>query len=96
MPGWYGKRFDAQGKGINLLQRNGKLEPVVPMDVRVEPSKLDGKPAAVVHYPATSQFPWHFVLDELRAWEGATLLGMTFVDVPVLRGMPLPFLIHRV
>lgn len=96
LPDWYGKRFDAAGKGINLLQQHGAFQTTMPMQVRVEPSRLDGKPAAVVHYGSASPLPWRHVIDELRVLEGDTLLGMTLLDLPLMRGLPLPFLLYRV
>lgn len=40
-------------------------------------------------------FPWRFVRDELRAVDAPTLLGMTVVDLPVLRHLAFPFLLER-
>ncbi len=96
LPQWYGKRFDGEGQGVNLVMPKGSVETTMPMQVRVEPSTLDGKPAAVVHYAADARFPWPHVIDELRSWEANTLLGMTLVDVAGLRRFALPFLLHRV
>jgi hypothetical protein len=94
LPGWFGKRFDGEGQGMNLLRRDGALATVMPMEVRLEASRLDGAPVAAVHYALGTRLPWPYVIDELRVWEGSTLLGMTLLDVPGLRGVGLPFLLR--
>ena len=58
-------------------------------------SLADGKPCAVLRYGAESPFPWRHVTDELRSLGDGKLLGMTVIDVPVLRGLAFPFLLVR-
>jgi hypothetical protein len=95
LPNWYGKRFDGQGNGINLLGAKGALQAVMPMTARIEASRLDGKSVAAIHYAPESPFPWRHVIDELRVLDAGCLVGMTLFDAPFLRRMGLPFLLYR-
>lgn len=95
LPNWHGKRFDASGNGLNLLRQGGTLQAVMPMTARIEPSRLDGKPVAAVHYAPGSPFPWRHVVDELRAMESGGIVGMSLIDAPLLRRFPLPFLLFK-
>jgi cholesterol oxidase len=96
---WYGKRFRGDGAsvtGVNLVRRDGGLVETLPMEVRSGTSLGDGRPALVVSYPAGSPRPWPWVRDELRAMADGTVVGMTVVDLPVLRRLPgTPFLLTR-
>lgn len=94
--GWCGKRFDAQGRGENLVRRRGKISGIVPMRERHQASKLDGRPVAVAAYGAGTPLSLRYVEDELRELDAATLLGMMTFRIPGLRGLGLPFLLHRV
>ena len=99
LPRWQGKRFrdDVDGglAGTNLLRRgDGALAEVLAMRATVGPSLADGRPAVVVAYAADARRPWRWVRDELRQRPDGTLLGMTWVDVPLLRRLPgTPFLL---
>jgi cholesterol oxidase len=96
---WYGKRFRGDGAsvaGVNLVRRDGTLVETLPMAVRSGTSLGDGRPALVVSYPTGSPRPWPWVRDELRAMPDGTVVGMTVVDLPVLRRLPgTPFLLTR-
>ncbi|GAA3543916.1 hypothetical protein [Nocardioides daeguensis] len=96
---WYGKRFRDEGgtlTGINLVRRGEQLVETLPMQVRPAASLVDGLPVLAVTYPASSRRPWPWVRDELRVAEDGTIVGMTFVDVPVLRRLGgTPFLLTR-
>ncbi len=99
LPRWQGKRFRAgtgEGlAGVNLVRRrDGALAEVLPMRAAIGPSLADGRPAVVVAYAADAPRPWCWVRDELRQRPDGTLLGMTWVDVPLLRRLPgTPFLL---
>jgi short-subunit dehydrogenase len=100
MPGWWGKAFrpptesaDAL-EGENVLRRRGRLEPSVSMRARLAPSRVDGRPALVVSYPADAPFPWRQVNDELRPLDDRTMLGLTFGIPGAPRGGS-PFVLHR-
>lgn len=91
--GWYGKQFDGQGNGVNLMQRDGKLVEAIPMRIAVETSPLDGRESLFVRYTPETLWPWPHVIDELRVMDDKTLLGMTrLVSGPALA---LPFVLHR-
>lgn len=96
---WYGKRFRRDGvavTGVNLVRRDGTLVETLPMEVRSGTSLGDGRVALVVSYPTGSPRPWPWVHDELRAMADGTVVGMTVVDLPVLRRLPgTPFLLTR-
>lgn len=93
LPRWYGKRFAPPRPGADVLQgvnlltaRSGRdLEETLPMTAVIGASLGDGRPAVIVTYPADSRVPWRWVRDEFRVWNGDTLLGMTFIDLPTAR-----------
>ncbi|MQW77743.1 hypothetical protein GHK92_17875 [Nocardioides sp. dk4132] len=101
LPHWQGKRFRdaADGRdglaGANVVRRgDGALEEVLAMRATLGPSLADGRPAVVVAYAADAPRPWRWVRDELRQRPDGTLLGMTWVDAPLLRRLPgTPFLL---
>ncbi|NPC95613.1 hypothetical protein [Nocardioides sp. zg-DK7169] len=101
LPRWQGKRFrddGADGDGIagaNVVRRrDGATEEVLAMRASIGASFADGRPAVVVAYAADARRPWRWVRDELRLRPDGTLLGMTWVDAPVLRRAPgTPFLL---
>jgi hypothetical protein len=101
MPGWSGKAFrprktDADAlEGENLVRRQGRLVPSIPVRARIAPSGVDGRPALVLSYPPDARFPWPRVRDELRPLDERTLLGLTF-GVPLAPRGGAPFLLrHR-
>ena len=57
------------------------------MQCRECPSSLDGGPVAALSYGADGPVPWRWVTDELRALDERTLLGMTVINLPLLREM---------
>ncbi|WP_121256025.1 hypothetical protein [Nocardioides ferulae] len=101
LPRWWGKRFVLAGDGldgVNLVRPRdgGVLAEVLPMTARVAPSLADGRPALVVSYAADAPRPWRWVRDELRTRPDGTIVGLTFVDLPVLRRLGgTPFLLSR-
>lgn len=100
LPRWYGKRFRQQAdrvEGVNLLRgADGGLEEVMPMSLTLGLSLVDGLPALVVAYAPGTRKPWPWVRDELRRRPDGTVVGMTVVDLPVLRRTGgTPFLLTR-
>lgn len=100
LPRWHGKRFTRSGPGelagINLvraLQGSG-LEERLPMRAVLGVGLADGRPAVVVTYPANGPRPWRWVRDELRVGSDGVLVGMSYVDRPLLRRSGLPFLLR--
>lgn len=99
LPRWYGKRLRADSgtlTGTNLLRTPTGLTETLPMEVALELSRIDAHPAVVVSYARGSRKPWPWVVDELRTLDDDTVLGMTVVDLPVLRRAGgTPFLLRR-
>lgn len=94
LSGWWGKAFNGQGHGDNILRRRGSFMRVLPMVVRSAPSRLDGKEGITISYPAGSPFPWPWIVDEVRRFDPTTLLGMTLVTLDWAPKVALPFLLH--
>ncbi len=101
MPGWCGKRFTAHHggdgvlAGVNRTRVHGVVRDSIPITARIGPSRVDGRPALLVTYPADARFPWPRVTDELRPFGTGTLLGLTF-GIPLSPPRGAPFLLHRV
>lgn len=96
MGGWCGKRFESDGRGLNLVQRNGREQEIMPMRVQIRPSLVDAKPTVVITYPAeTSPFPWPRIIDEVRRLDETRLLGLTIVQQRGLRRFSVPFLLEK-
>ncbi len=93
--GWWGKRFEADGSGVNLVQRGGELLRIFPIHLVSAPSLLDGKPCLSVRYHPECPFPWPHIIDDLRSLDERTLLGMTMVNAGALRRLALPFLLFK-
>ena len=93
--GWWGKRFDGQGHGHNLVCRRGELAQVLPMLVQAAPSRLDGKDGITLCYPTGSPIPWPWIVDEVRQLDPATLLGMSLTRLRWAPRLALPFLLHK-
>ncbi|HYI01610.1 hypothetical protein [Hyalangium sp.] len=94
--GWWGKEFGADGRGVNLVRRQERLLPSVPVVLREGRSRVDGRQGVQVEYPPECPWRWRLFVDELRWWDGETLLAMSHLELPLLRGWTLPFLLHRV
>jgi cholesterol oxidase len=102
LPRWHGKRFAESGPGelagVNLVRArdgSGSLEERLPMRAVSGVGSADGRPAVVVTYPGNGPRPWRWVRDELRVGSDGVLVGMSYVDRPLLRCCGLPFLLHR-
>lgn len=95
LPGWQGKRFLTPDSATNVLKLGGRIEERLKMTVRAVTSMVDGSPAVALCYGEEAPAPWRWVRDELRALNDDSLLGITFVDKPVLRTCPFPFLLER-
>lgn len=93
--GWLGKKFLTPESATNVLARGESTIDALDMQAQVYPSLLDGRPVVALTYGAAGPVPWCWVTDELRALDDNTLLGMTRVDLPVLRLFVFPFLLER-
>lgn len=99
LPRWHGKRFAPTGPGelagINLLRApGGGFEERLPMRAVLGAGLADGRPAVIVTYAADAPRPWRWVRDELRVLDDGVLVGMSYVDRPLLRRGGLPFLLR--
>ncbi|PTL60076.1 GMC oxidoreductase [Paraconexibacter algicola] len=87
LPRWWGKRFDAHGSGINLVD-DGHREHQ-PMTATLAPSAIDGRPVLLVTYPPDAPLPWRHVRDELRQLPDGRMLAMSAIATgPLTRGLP--------
>lgn len=89
--GWQGKRFLTPDSATNVLTRGDALS----MQCRECPSAIDGGAVAALTYGDGGPIPWRWVTDELRALDDRTLLGMTIINLPLLRHFAFPFLLER-
>jgi hypothetical protein len=92
--GWWGKIFQEDGTGFNLVYRRDQLQRTFPIELVTIPSLVDGKPGLTVHYTKDNPFPWPFIIDELRRLNETCLLGLTIVNIGFLRKLAFPFLLH--
>ena len=97
LAGWRGKRFEAPAAGASeaRVMNLARGDEVKPMLARIDASLHDGAPALVCTYRPDETPPYRWVRDEFRAWDERTLLGLAFLDVPVLRGVGFPFVLRR-
>lgn len=94
--GWCGKRIIGNGHATNLVRRReNAIQEVIPMNVKEDESIIDKKPSLTLTYPSSSPLVLRYFIDELRAVDDNTLLGMTIVDLPLIRRCPLPFVLLR-
>jgi hypothetical protein len=91
--GWWGKILPGDGTGQNLVLRQGKLYRRLPIRLVTIPSLVDGKLGLTVQYTSECPFPWPHVIDELRRLDEKTLLGLTIVNLGLLRRLAFPFLL---
>lgn len=95
MPGWKGKRFLSPDRAINVLEcRDGHHERLI-MRCEETASLVDGRPALAFVYGNNAPMPWRWIRDEFRVLDSRTLLAMTIIDLPMLRGLSFPFLLER-
>jgi hypothetical protein len=99
LPGWEGKRFLSEDDATNVVVRRGERGEALAMRVTPGISQVDGVRGVALHYvPAggvPAPLPWRWVRDELRALDDDSILGMTVVDLPLLRRVAFPFLLER-
>lgn len=99
LPGWQGKKFLNADDATNVLLKGGTVREALAMRVTPGLSQVDGKPGLALHYVPQqgkpAPLPWRLVRDELRAVDDNTILGMTVIDLPLLRLLAFPFLLTR-
>jgi hypothetical protein len=91
--GWWGKVFPGNGTGHNLVFRQGRLQSLFPIRLAIIRSLVDGQPSMGVQYTAECPFPWPHVIDELRCLDESCLLGLTIINMGILRRLAFPFLL---
>jgi len=91
--GWLGKQFLGNGRAVNMFQTGQGTAQRFPMTLARKPSRLDGKDTLVLLYPADARAPWCWVTDELRRTADGHILGMTFVEAPLVRHLVFPFVL---
>lgn len=99
LPGWRGKKFLSADKATNILQKGHAHVEALAMRVTQVTSMVDGKSGLALTYPSqngkAAPVPWRWVRDEIRALDERTLLAFTFIDLPLLRLVGIPFLLTR-
>lgn len=90
LPRWWGKRIDGDGSGCNLV--NDGRKQVTPFRLHHRRSIVDGRPCLLLEYVAGPPLGW--VVDELRLLGDGVLVGLSRIDLPLLRRLSLPFLLH--
>jgi hypothetical protein len=93
--GWWGKRFDGRGRGMNIVRRRGELVEILPITLVEAASLVDGRWGLNITYSPGARFPWPIIIDEVRWLTGDTLLGLTLVAKAGLHRLALPFLLSR-
>lgn len=92
---WQGKKFLTPDSATNILKRGEGTVQALSMKVVEAISLIDGQPVVALQYGKEAPFPWRHVRDELRVIDERTLLGLTRVDLPILRHFAFPFLLER-
>lgn len=95
LPFWQGKKFITPTTATNILRKGDGLVEALSMTVVAGPSLMDGSAGISLRYGAEAPMPWRWVRDELRLIDERTLLGITIVDLPVLRHFRFPFILVR-
>lgn len=95
LPGWRGKRFLDAETATNVLDRAGGRVEKLRMQCRECVSLVDGRPGVALHYGCEAVMPWRWIVDELRVLDENSLLGMTVIDLPLLRRLAFPFVLRR-
>lgn len=93
--GWLGKKFLTADSATNVLQRGDSTIDALSMKAEECVSEMDGKPVIALTYGMSGPVPWRWVTDELRAIDEHTLLGMTRVNLPLIRHFVFPFILER-
>lgn len=95
--GWCGKEFRSDGRVANLALRRGQVVPVQDGIASSGPSRLDGRPAAIVDYRHTAAVPTRWMRGEVR-WvdPGSVAMGMLFLPIRSRIALgPFPYLLTR-
>lgn len=91
--GWLGKQFLGNGKAVNMFQTREGIEHCFPMTMVRMPLRVDGQDTLVLQYSGDAWAPWCWVTDEVRRTDDGSILGLTFVDSPLIRHFVFPFVL---
>ncbi len=94
--GWFGKRIQGGGQAVNLVRRSGSVRDYCPMQVSAGPSRIDGRTSLLFSYGPEAPGLLRFFQDELRQWDGDHILAFATVNLPLLRLIPLPFMLRKI
>lgn len=95
LPGWCGKAFVGDKQAVNLLSNGSQVVEAVPMLPAFAPSQIDQRQALVLRYDQRAPLACRKLVDELRVLDETSLLGLTMVDLPLLRKLVMPFVLKR-
>lgn len=95
LPNWQGKKFLSSEQSTNVLFHKGEMREALHMTVQNVVSYVDGREGVALCYGTDAPRPWRWVRDELRMVDEHTIMGITYVDLPILRWFPFPFLLER-
>lgn len=96
LSGWTGKRIMGDGAATNRVKRSGTVQDYCAMSAAPGISAIDGGDALVFSYSAKSPGLLRFFKDELRQYDDKTILGFAVINLPLLRHMPLPFVLEKI
>lgn len=93
---WQGKRFANPGLAVKVPIRKGQTcDGPTMIWVDDDVSRLDSKTGGALQCGREAPIPWRWITDELRQVDDNTLLGMSVVNFPLVKYMPIPFLLVR-
>lgn len=92
---WQGKAFVSPTEAVNIVLVDQQRQTKLSMSCSTKPSLIDQKPALVLSYGRLAPMPWRWVRDEVRQQREGEWLGVTIIDLPVLRQLAFPFLLTQ-
>jgi hypothetical protein len=93
LAGWKGKQFHDNGRVLNLVERKGIESEIVPIQASIADYSKHSGAVVNLSYPSDTTFPWNKVTDELRPLPDGRFLGVTTVDLPLIKALPYPFVL---
>ena len=95
LPNWWGKEFTGTSTAHNLIIRSGEKTRTLKATMKTRKSIFDTRNTVTMSYPKNYRLPWRFVINEFRHVEDDCILGMSRIDLPLLRRISSPFLLYR-
>ncbi|WP_372966166.1 hypothetical protein [Marinobacter sp.] len=93
MAGWKGKHFYEGGHVLNIVERKAVESEILPISSSILPYTKGHGNALRLSYPSDSPFPWNRITDELRPLSDGRYLGVTTLDMPLMKRLPYPFVL---